>query len=491
MTSVLRSVRVRSAPSPTGFLHVGNLRTMLYNWFFARTHNGTYVLRMENTDQTRFVEGATEGLIRVMDRLGIAPDEGIMIRDGVILQVGPHAPYLQSERREKHLAHAKALIERGHAYYCFCAKERLEEVAEQQRLAKQPTMYDRRCRAMPREDAELRVAAGENHVIRLAVPLEGSIVMQDLIRGRIEILWEQVDDQVLVKSDGFPTYHLAATCDDHDMEISHVIRGDEWISSLPKHLFIAQCFGWDPPSYAHLPLLLNADHSKLSKRQGDTAVEDYLAKGYLPDALVNFIALLGWNPTDDREVYTKEELAGLFDLTKVNKSGAVFNVEKLNWLNGCYLKRLTGEEYLAYARPFLAGKGDADLIDRACLISRERLRVGTELLDMTAYLFAESLDYEALLLLWKTQAPAEAKERLKAARAWLAGQSEDWFASVEKMDAEVRAWIVERGWGNGDTLWPLRVALSGQKQSPSPFQLLFAYGKVRSLARIDDALKKL
>ncbi len=490
---VSRPVRVRMAPSPTGFLHVGSLRTALYNWFFARKYHGTFVLRVEDTDQSRFVEGAVEGLIRMLDKLGLTPDEGVALRGDGVISHGPYAPYLQTERRERHLVYAKQLVAAGHAYYCFCTKERLDHIAEQQRLAKIPTMYDRHCRRIPRDEAERRVANGEAHVIRLAVPLEGSIVMEDLIRGRIEIRWEQVDDQVLIKSDGLPTYHLAATCDDHDMEISHVLRGDEWISSLPKHIFIAECFGWTPPQYAHLPLLLNADHSKLSKRQGDVAVEDYLAKGYLPDALVNFVALLGWNPTNDREIFTKEELAGLFDVTKVNKAGAVFNVEKLDWMNGEYLKRFSAEEYLAYARPFLHGIGaeDARAIDRACLLVRDRLHAGHELPALTAFLFAERLPVDPSLLPWKTQPTSETRERLRDVRAWLAEKREEWFEETSAIETDLRAWIAERGWGNGEVLWPLRVALSGQKQSPGPFELIFAYGKAFSLDRIDDAIASL
>lgn len=486
-----RPVRVRFAPSPTGFLHVGGLRTALYNWFFARKHAGTFVLRIEDTDQTRLVEGAVEGMVRTLGRVGLPPDEGMMLRNGILEDVGPHGPYLQTKRRERHLAYAKQLIEADHAYYCFCTQERLDQVAEQQRLSKTPMMYDRRCRTLPPEESERRVANGEEHVIRLAVPLEGSLAMEDMIRGRIEIRWEQVDDQVLIKSDGLPTYHLAATCDDHDMEISHVLRADEWISSLPKHLFIARCLGWTPPAYAHLPLLLNPDHSKLSKRQGDVAVEDYFAKGYLPDALVNFVALLGWNPTNDREIFTKEELAGLFDVTKVNKAGAVFNVEKLDWMNGEYLKRLSAEAYLAYARPFLSEHGDGQAVDRACMLVRDRMRVGNALPSLISFLFAERLQTDPSLLLWKTQTAAEAKERLSAARTWIAEKSEVWFADANVIEQDVRTWIAEREWGNGDTLWPLRVALSGQRQSPGPFELLVAYGKARSLTRIDEAIASL
>lgn len=467
-------VRVRFAPSPTGYLHVGGLRTALYNWLMARKHGGTFVLRIEDTDRSRLVEGATENLIRTLEVCDLKQDEG---------------PFLQSERREKHLAYAYELIERGYAYYCFCSKERLEEVTKNQQLNKRPVMYDRHCRDLDRTTAENRAAVGDEHVIRLKVPLEGSIVMEDLIRGRVEIPWAQVDDQVLVKSDGYPTYHLAATCDDHDMEISHVIRGEEWLSSLPKHLFLYQAMGWKAPQFAHLPLLLNPDKSKLSKRQGDVAVEDYLAKGYLPEALVNFVALLGWNPTADREIFTKEELATLFDITKVNKGGAVFNHEKLDWMNAEYIKALPMDEYL---RRLSVGGFLPDGVEqeRAARIVKERL---VKLADARE-LIAEAVDvapYEMESLVWKKSDAKEAKERLEGVREWVGAKDESWFGDVKTMEEETRAWIIEKGWGNGDTLWPLRVALSGREKSPSPFELMFVAGKAETLARVDEALAKM
>jgi glutamyl-tRNA synthetase len=467
-------VRVRFAPSPTGYLHVGGLRTALYNWFMARKHGGTFVLRIEDTDRSRLVEGAVESLIRTLEACDLKQDEG---------------PYIQSERRDKHLAYAYELIEKDFAYYCFCSKERLEEVAKNQQLNKQPVMYDRHCRDLDRTTAENRAAVGDEHVIRLKAPLEGTIVMEDLIRGRVEIPWAQVDDQVLVKSDGYPTYHLAATCDDHDMEISHVIRGEEWLSSLPKHVFIYQAMGWEAPQFAHLPLLLNPDKSKLSKRQGDVAVEDYLAKGYLPEALVNFVALLGWNPTADREIFTKEELAKLFDITKVNKGGAVFNHEKLDWMNAEYIKALPMDEYL---RRLSVGGFLPEGVEqeRAARIVKERL---VKLADARE-LIAEAVEvaaYEMESLVWKKSDAEQAKERLEGVRGWLETKDEAWFGDVKAMEDETRVWIVEKGWGNGDTLWPLRVALSGREKSPSPFELMFIAGKAETLARVDEAVAKM
>lgn len=482
-------VRVRFAPSPTGQLHIGSLRTTLYNWFMARKYGGTFILRVEDTDRTRFVEGAMERMYSSLLACDLKPDEGIFVENGHIVSHGDFGPYLQSARRDKHLAYAKELMEKGHAYYCFCTKERLEEAAKNQQLNKQTVMYDRLCRNLPVEEAAQRVAAGEEHVIRLKVPLEGSIVMEDMIRGRVEISWTQVDDQVLIKSDGYPTYHLAATCDDHDMEISHVIRGDEWLSSLPKHLYLYQVFGWTAPQFAHLPLLLNADKSKLSKRQGDVAVEDYLNKGYLPEALVNFVALLGWNPTADREVFTKEELASLFDITKVNKAGAVFNIEKLDWLNGEYIKALPLDEFLQrLSRGGFLPEGVMQ--ERAAHIVKDRLARLEEAPGLIEEVVTVA-DYEAASLVWKKSTSEEAKGRLQGVAEFISSKSEAWFGDVKAMEEETRAWIVEKGWGNGDTLWPLRVALSGRAKSPSPFELMFITGKDEALARIAVAQSKM
>ncbi len=487
--------RVRFAPSPTGYLHIGGLRTALYNWFLARKTGGTFLLRIEDTDRTRLVDDAAVKMVQALTRCGLAPDEGVKLGvDGTLVEEGPYAPYIQSKRREKHLAYAYDLIERDAAYYCFCTPETLDEMRALQTAAKQPLMYDRRCRALSKEVAENRAAVGDACTIRLKIPLEGTCVFHDKIRGRIEVPWAQVDDQVLIKSDGYPTYHLAAIADDHDMAITHVIRAEEWISSTPKHLFLAQAMGWDVPEYAHVPLLLNPDRSKLSKRQGDVAAEDYLAKGYLPEALLNFVALLGWNPTSDREIFTKEELAALFALEKVNKAGAVFSIEKLDWLNAHYLRALPEAEYLALALPILEASVPTANTDalrrRAALLFRDRVTRVQLLPELVAPWLAAPVA-DAALLLWKTQTAAETRERLAAVRAELATWPESAFTVLSEIESALKAWIAAHGWGNGEVLWPLRTALSGAKQSPSPFELLYLLGKDEALGRIDAALQVL
>jgi glutamyl-tRNA synthetase len=483
-------IRVRFAPSPTGFLHIGGLRTALYNELLAKRHGGDFILRIEDTDRSRLVEGAVENLCRSLEACGVIPNEGVWLdKDGNITQRGDYGPYLQSERKEKHRAYADELIKLGKAYFCFCTSERLDSLREQQQKEGKPTMYDGHCRNLDHSDSAARASKGEAHVIRLKLPKEGPVTCWDIIRDDITFDWSVIDDQVIIKSDGFPTYHLAATCDDHDMEISHVIRGEEWLSSTPKHLFIYESFGWTPPKFAHLPLLLNSDRSKLSKRQGDVAVEDYLSKGYMPDALLNFVALLGWNPTGDQEIYTHKELTDAFDIAKVNKAGAVFNLEKLDWLNAQYLRVIDEDTYLKLTTPFVSDEKDEDFVRRCLLLVRERVTKPQDVKDLTNFFFQTKLDYSAVSIPWKTQTVVDTKERLEAIRELLTGM-ENPFQDLD-IETAVKKLITDKGWGNGDTLWPLRVALSGQEKSPGPFELAAAYGQKRALERIEDALKHL
>src|SRR3989339_1833333 len=367
------NVKTRFSPSPTGFLHIGSLRTALYNYLFAKKHGGTFLVRVEDTDRERLVEGAVESLIRTLETVGITYDEGPILVDGRLSEKGPNGPYTQSQRLPIYKEHAQKLVEQGSAYYCFCSKERLEELRNQQQIAKLQTKYDRQCLKLDHEEISRRLAAGESHVIRLQIP-DGETTFQDEIRGPITISNSEIDDQVLMKADGYPTDHLAVVVDDHLMGVTHIIRGEEWISSVPKHVLLYNAFGFPMPSFAHLPLILNADKSKLSKRQGDVAVEDYLAKGYLPEALVNFVALLGFNPTGDREIYPVEELIDAFDLSCVNKSGAVFDHQKLDWMNGQYIKQLTNEELVIRCKTFLEKAEmeiDTVLFEKICFVEKD------------------------------------------------------------------------------------------------------------------------
>jgi len=339
------SVRVRFAPSPTGFLHVGGLRTALFNYLFARQNAGKFVLRIEDTDRSRIVEGAVDNLLGVFDWLGLSFDEGPRVG-------GDFGPYVQSERLTTYRHHVERLLASGQAYRCFCTPEELEAMRSKQTKQGVTPMYDRRCRDLDAETSRRRAEKGEPHVIRLAVPQAETITFDDLVRGQVSFQAEAIDDQVLLKSDGFPTYHLANVIDDHLMQISHVIRGEEWLSSTPKHVLLYQFFGWETPVFAHLPLLLNPDRTKLSKRTADVAVEAYRDDGILPEALLNFVALLGWHPKTEQELFSVEQLIGEFDMSRVGKAGAVFDVTKLRWLNSEYLKRESDDELYANASRF-------------------------------------------------------------------------------------------------------------------------------------------
>ncbi len=485
--------RTRFAPSPTGFLHIGGLRTALYTMLQARHDGGDFILRIEDTDRTRFVEGSMESLCRSLAVCGVIPDEGVWLDSaGSIIQRGKFGPYIQSEARDRHRAYAEKLLRLDKAYVCFCSEQRLTNLRDAQQKSGRPTMYDGLCRSISLEEANKKIQHGESHVIRLKLPRQGTVSFVDAIRGEITFDWSLVDDQVIIKSDGFPTYHLASTADDQDMEISHVIRGEEWISSTPKHLFLIEAMGWRKPIYAHLPLLLNPDRSKLSKRQGDVAVEDYLTSGYLPDALLNFIALLGWNPFDAKEIYTMEEMANAFRLSEVHKAGAVFNLEKLDWMNREYLKRRSPEAYLELVRPHIAGvTDDSELADRVLLMIRERIVRPKDVIELAAPYLSATLDYESVSIAAKNQSSTDAITRLHGVIELFSTFPEKDFDAIARIEERVKAMIVANDWTNGDTLWPLRVALSGQEKSPTPFELASALGKTRAIERLQAAQRTL
>ncbi len=506
--------RVRFAPSPTGFVHVGNMRTALYTFLFARKHGGTFIIRIEDTDQQRQIEGALENLLETLAACGIHHDEGPVLGEGdqddqVVGFVGEHGPYIQSQRLEIYHEYVEKLLEMGKAYPCFCSSERLEQMRRGQQLAKQPPKYDRQCLTLAPEEVLKRMQAGEPHVIRMRVPDGEPIVLHDLVHGEITFDPAVVDDQVLMKSDGFPTYHLANVVDDHLMEITHVTRGDDWLPSTPKHVLLYAMFGWTAPVFVHFPLLLNPDRSKLSKRQGDVSVEDFLADGYLPEALVNFVALLGWNPKTEKELFSMNELIEAFDFSGVHSSGAVFDRSRLDWVNQQYLRTYPDWELLAMAQSFYDEKGlleaaasvlgssnktDEHVIEyvgRAFMLERERLTKLSQVGEETNFLFMKHLSYEPGSLVWKKSTPEDARTYLSAVHELLSARPEGEWESPTQLEHDLIAWIAERGWKNGDVLWPLRMSLTAKAKSPGPFECLWALGKERSLARIAAALESL
>jgi glutamyl-tRNA synthetase len=481
--------RTRLAPSPTGYVHIGSLRTALYNYFLARQSGGKFVIRIEDTDRSRMVEGSIENLIEVFTPLGLQPDEGPLLVKGKLEYQGEFGPYVQSERLDIYKKYAQQLIDQGDAYYDFATKEQLEKVREEKRQLKQPMKYDRSQAEFDTDKALARIEAGEVAVVRLKVP-EGETVFDDAIMGTIKFNNVEVDDQVLVKSDGFPTYHLAVVVDDHLMEITHMLRGQEWLSSTPKQILLYKMLGWDAPIFAHVPLLLNPDKTKLSKRQGDVAVEDYLRRGYLPEALINFVSTLGFNPTADREIYSVEELIELFDLSKVKKSGAVMNMEKLDWMNNQYIRELTQKDLAKRVVGFVQADTESDLVQRALFVERERVNRLDEFQEkITSYITEPS--YDASVLVWRKADVADAVVQLEGILALLRDADEKIFSEKEAIEKEIKEYIATNGLSNGNVLWPLRVSLSGMERSAGPFEYVWALGRDEAVKRIEKALSLL
>ncbi|MDP2631313.1 MAG: glutamate--tRNA ligase [Candidatus Uhrbacteria bacterium] len=480
-------IRTRIAPSPTGFVHIGTLHTALFNYFFTRQNGGKFVIRIEDTDRERLVEGAVENLLESLAVFGIENDEGPFIdSNGVIDEKGDFGPYTQSARLDIYKPYVQQLVLQGDAYYCFCTRERLDEMRKAQQAIKQTPKYDRACCKLDNAEVKARIDAGEAHVVRMKVP-EGETTFTDLIRGTIKINNKEIDDQVILKSDGFPTYHLAVVVDDFLMQITHIIRGEEWLPSAPKHVILYKMLGFELPKFAHVPLLLNPDKTKLSKRQGDVAVEDYVKRGYLPDALINFVGTLGFNPSADKEIFTRTELTKLFDLSKVNKSGAVMNMEKLDWMNREYMRLLSIDELAEAARSFVQADVESEPVRRALVVERERVHRLDELQEaIDPYLIEPA--YDPSMLVWKKADSADAKLQLDGIRGFIQALDDATIESVEKIEAEARAYIDANELQNGNVLWPMRVALSGHEKSASPFEFLWALGKGAALQRIDKAI---
>jgi len=487
-----KKVITRFAPSPTGFLHVGGLRTALYAYLLAKKTGGKFILRIEDTDKERHVEGGIMNILESLYWTGIIPDEGVYLENSEVNQKGKASSYIQSERLDIYKKYAEELIANKHAFYCFCTPERLEQVREERQKNKLAPGYDGHCKNLSQEEIKEKLDNNQNHVIRLDMPEDGVTSWEDEIRGKVEFKNNEVDDQVLLKSDGYPTYHLAVVVDDHDMEITHVIRGEEWISSTPKHLKLYEFFGWKPPRFAHLPLILNSDKSKLSKRQGDVAVLDYKTKGYLPEALINFVAFLGWNPGDDRELFSLEDLINEFTLKKVGKSGAVFNLEKLDWFNREYLKKLSSDELIEYFGKYLPeDKKGRGYMEKLIPILIERISKGSDLKEMSengelGYFFNQP-QYNSESLFWKDNKSVESTKTHLSEIVNILDKTD--FSTAETVKASI--WPYAEKNGRGEVLWPFRVALSGLPKSPDPFTLASLFDKNETISRLKVAIEKL
>lgn len=490
----MKEVRLRFAPSPTGYLHIGGLRTALYNYLYARRNNGKFILRIEDTDQTRFVEGAIENLIESLHWAGVEYDEGVFVEDGKIIEKGDHGPYIQSKRLDIYKKYVDELIEKGYAYYCFCSKERLEQVREEQKIKGVVPKYDGFCRNISLEEARERIAKGEEYVVRLKLPHNYDIKFHDLVRGDIVINTDDIDDQVLLKSDGYPTYHMAVVVDDHLMEITHIVRGEEWLPSTPKHVYLYEAFGWEKPTYVHLPTVLNKDRKKLSKRQGDVSVEDFRDKGYLPEGLVNYLALVGWSPEDNQEILSMEDLVSKFTFERVSKTGGIFDKDKLDWVNGHYIRSSSVERITDLAISYLIEAG---------LIDKEFSENNYEWLKLLIHTVQESINTiaevpEKVEFIFKDHieiVEEDALEILKGEQvSTVLNAMKDELNNVEEIDEEYAKGcmkIIQKATGvKGKNLYmPARVALTGVVHGPEFVNILVLLGKEKILNRIDYVMK--
>ncbi len=488
-------VKVRFAPSPTGYLHIGGLRTALYNYLFAKNNHGKMLLRIEDTDQSRLVEGAIEGLIHSMNWAEIYHDEGPFIEEGQIKQKGDNGPYIQSQRLEIYNQYIKQLLDNGWAYHCFCSKERLDELREEQSRKGQTPKYDGHCRDLTKEKVQEKIEAGMEYVIRLKLPENRLVAFDDIVRGHIVVNTEDLDDQVLIKSDGYPTYHFAVIVDDHLMGITHVIRGEEWLPSTPKHVLLYEAFGWEAPKFVHLPNILNRDRKKLSKRHGDVAVEDFIRKGYLPEALINFIALLGWSPGIDQEIFSMDELIELFDLKRVNKSGAIFDINKLNWMNAHYIRESSVERITRLSIPYLLESGhikQEDIEYRYGWIEmmveslKDKVSILSEISEKAALFFNDEVtleDDECRKILDKDHISALVqilKEKISSVEDLTPEVAKKIFKEIQK----------EHGIKGKDLFMPVRVMLTGQMHGPDLMKIIAVLGVESILNRLEYVAEK-
>ncbi|HRR89156.1 MAG TPA: glutamate--tRNA ligase [Eubacteriales bacterium] len=473
------TVRTRFAPSPTGFMHIGNLRTALYAFLFARANNGKFILRIEDTDRERFIEGAVDVIFSTLKKAGLTHDEGPDVG-------GDFGPYIQSERKEIYTKYAKKLVELGGAYYCFCSKERLEELADDKGVKK----YDKHCLKLTKSEIEAKLAAGESYVIRQNIPEHGKTGYTDLVFGEIELDCADLEDNILLKSDGMPTYNFANVVDDHLMAITHVIRGSEYLSSTPKYNLIYDSFGWQRPAYIHLPVIMKDAARKLSKRYGDANFEDFIHKGYLAEAIVNYIALLGWSPKENREKFTLDELIARFSVDGLNNSPAIFDEAKLKWLNAQYVKELSPEDFLEVSKPYFAETAKKYAITKLAPLTQPRVEILSEIGALWAFL--DSYDgVDAALYENKKQKAdrATAKEALKALIPLLSGISE-W--TQQSLHDAVMAFAEASPLKKGQLLWPLRIAVTNRESTPGgAFEMLDILGKDESLRRLNSALAAL
>lgn len=479
-------VRTRFAPSPTGRMHVGNLRTALYAYLIAKHEGGDFLLRIEDTDQERFMEGAVDIIYRTIERTGLIHDEG-PDKDGGV------GPYVQSERQAKgiYLEYAKKLVEKGEAYYCFCDKERLATLKTEIVEGKEISIYDKHCLSLSKEEIEANLAAGKPYVIRQNNPTEGTTTFHDELYGDISVENAELDDMILIKSDGFPTYNFANVIDDHLMRITHVVRGNEYLSSSPKYNRLYEAFGWEVPVYIHCPLITDENHHKLSKRSGHSSYEDLVEQGFLPETIVNFVALLGWSPADNNEIFSLEELVKAFDYHHINKSPSVFDYTKLKWMNGEYLKAMDFDRFYKMAEPYIKEviTKEIDLKKVAALI-KTRIEIFSDIKDQIDFL--EALPAYEIGMYTHKKMKTNVQTSLEVLKEILPILEVQEDYSNDGLYASLSKYIAEKGVKNGYVMWPIRTAVSGKQSTPGgATEIMELLGKEESLRRIRIGIEKL
>lgn len=475
-----KPARTRIAPSPTGELHIGTLRTLLYDYALARQTNGQLVFRLEDTDQKRYVEGSEKRLMEVIKKYGLNWDEGPDIG-------GPYSPYVQTERLAIYQKYIKQLLDKGLAYYCFCTQERLDSLRATQKAAKQVPRYDQHCLHLSPEEIKQKLDQKIPYTIRMTIPKNETIICDDLIRGRIKFNTNDVDDQVLIKSNGIPTYHFAVVVDDYLMKITHVFRGEEWLTSTPKHILLYRYFGWQPPIFAHLTVLLNADgKGKMSKRSGATHAQAFLDEGYLPEAVLNFLMLQGWNPGDDREFFSLEEFVKTFSLDRLHKKSPIFDPKKLNYFNGYYIRQKTDSELLKLIKPFIPELDDQTLTQLIPLL-RDRISTLKNAADLVKFISTD-IDYSSDLFTQKGIDLAEAKNFLTTAKNILESQS-DW--SFNHLQTKLLDLVKDNNWHTGHFFMVFRIAICGSPFTLPIVEVLPILGKDKTIAKLNIALNKL
>lgn len=478
-------VRTRFAPSPTGYMHIGNLRTALYEYLIAKKHNGKFILRIEDTDQERYVEGAVDVIYKTLKMAGIQHDEGPDIG-------GEYGPYIQSMRKPIYMEYAKKLVNSGHAYYCFCSKERLQKLKEQQEAEHGGFKYDRHCLSLSQDEINSRLQNGEPFVIRQKMPQEGSTTFEDTVYGTITVENSTLDDQILIKSDGMPTYNFANVVDDHLMKITHVVRGNEYLSSAPKYNLLYKAFGWEIPTYVHVPLILKETGQKLSKRAGDPSFEDLVEMGYLVEAIINYVVLLGWSPGTNQEIFTLKELESVFDIKGINKAPAVFDMNKLNWMNGEYIRKLPAAEFHEKALPYYKGVIRNTNIDLEKVSKVLQARVDVLSSIAAAVDFVDNLpEYSTELFVHKKMKTTK-ENSLQVLRICLRELEKIQQWNEDNIQQVFNGIIEKMGLKNSQVLWPVRTALTGRNVSPGgAIEWADIFGKKETLERINIAVKKL